>query len=149
MRYLIDSDILSDLYEITSPDHQSIAGRVAALGEDDDLTVSILALYELEYGHANSPDDKRPSLRRRIESVRDRFIVHGLSEEAAKVFGRLKKALIESKGLGKKRSRYHNVDLMIASTAMVESCILVSGDTLFGDLRKLDPGLILENWREP
>lgn len=148
MRYLIDSDILSDLYEVTSPDHQSVIRRVASLEEDDDLSISVLALYELEYGHANSTDEKKPSLRRRIENVRSRFFIHGLSAEAAELFGRLKKALIDSKQLGKKASRYHNIDLILAATAVTESCTLVSADSLFGDLQKLEPRIILQNWRE-
>jgi len=147
MRYLLDSDILSDLYETTSPDHQDVGRRVAALEEDDELTVSVLALYELEYGYSNSSEDKKPSLRRRIQSVRDRFVIQGLSEEASGIFGRLKKALVESRGLSKKGSRYHNVDLMIAATAIAESCTLVGADSLFRDLQRLEPDLILQNWR--
>jgi len=135
------------LYEITSPDHEEVVRRVAALGEDDELTVSVLALYELEYGYANSSEDKKPSLRRRIQNVQDRFVVQALSEEAARIFGRLKKALVESRGLSKRGSRYHNVDLMVAATALAESCTLVGADSLFSDLQKLEPGLALQNWR--
>jgi predicted nucleic acid-binding protein len=149
MNYLIDSDILSDLYEITSPDHQNVTRRVISLGDDDHLSVSVLALYELEYGYANSSDEKKSRLRRRIESVRSRFIVLGLSAEAAGIFGPLKKALVGSRKLGKKASRYHNIDLILAATAVAESCTLVSADSLFEDLQKLDPRLLLENWREP
>ena len=147
MRYLIDSDILSDLYEITSPDHQQVSHRIAALGEADTLAVSALAFYELEYGYANSSEEKKPSLRRRIENVRGRFTVHGLSEPAAGVFGRLKKALVDSRGLSKKASQSHNIDLMIAATAVTESCVLVGADSLFRDLQRFEPGLILQNWR--
>jgi predicted nucleic acid-binding protein len=149
MRYLIDSDILSDLYEVTSPDHQKVAGRVTFLQDQDALAVSVLALYELEYGYANSLDEKKPVLRRRIESIRSRFVVHGLSAEAAGIFGGLKKALVDSRSLTKKGSRYHNIDLILAATAVAESCTLVSADSLFGDLQKLEPRLVVQNWREP
>ena len=93
MRYLLDSDILSDLYEQTSPDHQVVFRRFETLGEDDDLAVSILALYELEYGYANSFEGKKPSLRRRIENVRSRFIIYGLSDDSARTgSGRTKRS---------------------------------------------------------
>lgn len=107
----------------------------------------MLALYELEYGYANSSEEKKPSLSRRIESVRDRFIIQGLSEHAARIFGRLKKALVDSRGLSKKGSRFHNVDLMVAATAIAGSYTLVGADSLFQDLQRLEPSLIVQNWR--
>ncbi|HEV7503288.1 MAG TPA: type II toxin-antitoxin system VapC family toxin [Thermoanaerobaculia bacterium] len=147
MRYLLDSDILSDLYEQTSPDHQVVFRRFETLEEDDDLAVSILALYELEYGYANSFEGRKPSLRRRIENVRSRFTIYGLSDDSARMFGQIKKALVELRGLSKKASRYHNIDLMVAATAVTKSCILVGADSLFRDLQRFEPGLIVQNWR--
>ena len=38
-------------------------------------------------------------------------------------------------------------DLMIAATAIAESCTLVGADSLFRDLQMLEPGLALQNWR--
>jgi len=60
MRYLLDSDSLSDLYEPSSPGHRSIARRFTTLADSDLVFVSILAIYELEYGYANAPDERKP-----------------------------------------------------------------------------------------
>lgn len=146
MKYLFDSDTLSVFYESTSPRHGEVIRRVSSLEESDVVSISILALYEFEYGCANAPDHKREIYRQRIENARMRFSVIPLSLEAAQVFGRLKKNLIDSRKLSKRGSKYHNIDLMTAATAISESCILVSEDSLYGDLQKLGSGLKLEIW---
>lgn len=146
MRYLLDSNTLSDLYEISSPAHSKILSRVASLSEEDSLSVSILALYELEYGLANARAEKKPVLRQRIKNVQARFSIFELSLDAAQIFGRLKKALVDSRGLKDKARKSHNVDIIIAATAVAESCVLVSADSLFRDLQALEPSLQIENW---
>lgn len=88
----------------------------------------------------------RPTIRQRIESIQTDFTVLDLSPKAAQVFGTLKKKLRESRKLTERGSRYHNVDLMIAATAIVEPCVLVSSDSIFRDLRVLEPDLRHEVW---
>jgi predicted nucleic acid-binding protein len=146
MRYLFDSDTLSDFYESTSPRHGEVIRRLSSLEEADVVAISILALYEFEYGCANAPEHKREIYRQRIENARVRFSVIPLSLEAAGVFGQLKKSLIDSRKLSKRGSKSHNIDLMTAATAISESCVLVSDDSLYGDLQKLGSGLKLEIW---
>lgn len=73
MRYLLDSDSLSDLYAPGSPGHLNISRRVAALGDSDLVLISILALFELEYGYANAPEDKKPVIRQRISDASTNF----------------------------------------------------------------------------
>lgn len=148
MRYLLDSDTLSDFYETRSPDHPGIIRRVASLGPEDVLSVSILTLYEFEYGYANAAEAKKPVLRRRILNAPTRFRVLGLSLEAGRIFGELKKKLSDARRLTDKGRRYHTVDLMIAATAITESHMLISSDSLFGDVNKLEPSLRLVNWRQ-
>ena len=60
MRYLLDSDSLSDLYTPSSSGHLNISSRITALLDEDLVFVSILAVDELEYGWANAPEDKKP-----------------------------------------------------------------------------------------
>ena len=146
MRYLLDSDSLSDLYEPGSPGHEHIVRRVGALDDADLVFISILSVYELEYGYANAPDEKKPVIRRRISSVHSDFSVLPLTPEAARVFGALKVRLRTLRGLSKKGSKAHNVDLMIAATAITEGCALVGADSIYLDLQRLDPTLRIENW---
>jgi len=148
MRYLLDSDILSDLYESSSAAHDNILRRIASLKAEDSLSVSILVLYELEYGLANARAEKKSILRQRIKNVQTRFSVLELSLDAAQIFGQLKKALVDFRGLKDKASKSHNVDLILAATAVAESCVLVSADSLYRDLRVLEPNLQLEDWTD-
>ena len=104
MRYLLDSDILSDFYEISSPAHASIRRRFASLEDADSVSVSILSLYEMEYGLANARAKEKPVLRKRIQNAQTRFSILELSLDAAHVFGQLKKSLVDSRGLQKRRA---------------------------------------------
>ncbi|MFP5286587.1 MAG: type II toxin-antitoxin system VapC family toxin, partial [Thermoanaerobaculia bacterium] len=131
-----------------SPDHPEIIRRIASLRREDALAISILSLYEFEYGYANAAEVKKPVLRRRILNASARFRVLGLSLEAGRLFGELKKKLSDARRLTEKGRRYHTVDVMVAATAITESYTLVSSDSLFGDLCELEPSLRLENWRQ-
>ena len=57
MRYLLDSDILSDFYEQSSTGYQKIAAKLSALKAPNTVSVSILTIYEFEYGCAKAPED--------------------------------------------------------------------------------------------
>ena len=146
MRYLLDSDSLSDLYEPSSPGHRNIARRFAALADTDLVFVSILALYELEYGYANAPDERKPIIRERISSLQNEFSVLPLTPEAARLFGALKARFRNVRQLSKRGSKAHNVDLMIAATAITEGCTLIGADGIYQELQRLDPTLRIENW---
>lgn len=146
MLYLLDSDSLSDLYEPVSSGHQSITQRIASLSNTDLVVVSILSLYEMEYGYANAPEDIRPAIRRRISAAQSHFSLLPLTPEAARLFGTLKARLATLRRLSKKASKSHNVDLMMAATAITEGCTLISADGIYSDLQQIDPTLRVENW---
>lgn len=59
MKYLLDSNIVSDFYDNASPGQALIARKIAALADVDAVCISILTVYELEYGYANAPEDKK------------------------------------------------------------------------------------------
>jgi predicted nucleic acid-binding protein len=146
MRYLLDSDTLSDLYEPASPGHTGVARRLAQLSDADKVFISILALYEVEYGYANAPEGKKALIRQRIADMRGDFEILPLTPEAARLFGSLKAALSQFRGLSNEKSKIHNIDVMLAATAVTESCTLISADSIYGDLQKADPMLQIENW---
>lgn len=149
MNYLLDSNTVSDLYEINSPGYQEIARKLGALKGGVRISISILTLYELEFGYANAPLEKKPTIRQRIDYAQADFLVLGLSAKAATLFGVLKKNLKNLRNLTEKGSRYHNIDLMIAATAVVEFCTLVSTDSIYRDLQQFEPALQLEAWDRP
>lgn len=146
MRFLLDSDSLSDLYEPDAPGHAVIGSRIASLQDSDQVFISILALYEAEYGCANAPEWKKPSIRKRISEFQDDFEVLPLTLESAGHFGSLKAGLSRIRGLSSKGSKLHSVDLMLAATAVTEDCTLISADSIYRDLMKVDSMLRVENW---
>jgi predicted nucleic acid-binding protein len=146
MRYLLDTNSLTDFYEPASSGYLSITDRVASLPNQDLVFASILSLYELEYGYANATDDLKPIIRQRISEAQMDFAFLSLLPEAARIFGRLKARLRMRRQLSKKASKSHNIDLMLAATAIVEGCTLVSADGIYSDLRHIDPTLRVENW---
>jgi predicted nucleic acid-binding protein len=146
MSYLLDTATVSDFYETQSPAHLEIARKLQELPGSASIFVSILTLYELEYGHANAPVELKSTIRQRIDYVQSDFTVLELSPRAAEAYGVLKKKLRDARSLTARGSRYHNVDLMIAATAVTESCILVSSDSIYRDLRQLEPAFQYEAW---
>jgi predicted nucleic acid-binding protein len=148
MRYLLDSDSLSDLYEPESSGHANIARRAVALGDTDLVVISILALYEMEYGCANAPESLKPVIRKRISAIQGDSPVLPLTLEAARIFGSLKFRLRSLRQLSSKAIKAHNVDIMLAATAITEGCTLISADGIYSDLQRLDPILRVENWRD-
>lgn len=146
MHYLLDSDSLSDLYEPAASGHPRIAGHMTALGDSDQVFISILALYEAEYGRANAPDSMQPILRQRISDMKADFKILPLTLKAAHLFGSLKVDLSKMRKLSKKAAKFHNIDLMLAATAIAHDCVLVSADSLYSDLSKVNTSLQVENW---
>lgn len=144
MRYLLDSDRLSDLYATDAPGHAGIARHLASLGDSDQVVLSVLALYELEYGCANAPEEKRLVLQQRISAAQADFMLLSLTAESAQVYASLKVSHRKSRQLSDKGIKAHNIDLMLAATAITEDCILLSGDSIFRDLQQLDPRLRFE-----
>lgn len=146
MRYLLDSDGLSALYDAKAPGHPTVASQLAALEDSDQVFLSILALYELEYGFANAPEEMKPVIRQRLSDAQADFAILPLSAEAARLFGHLKASLRQTRQLSDRGAKAHNIDLMVAATALTEDCILVSGDGIYQDVQQVHPDLKLQNW---
>ena len=72
------------------------------------------------------------------------FAILPLTARGAESFGRIKASLRRDKGWSDRSSKTHNIDLMLAATAISEDCILVSRDSLYQDLQKLHPELTIE-----
>jgi hypothetical protein len=49
MRYLLDTDSVTDFYEPDSSGHPSIAGRIAALRDEDLVFLSILSVAQTDF----------------------------------------------------------------------------------------------------
>lgn len=146
MKYLLDSNIVSDLLNPTAVPYTKYNEHLSNLKNEDSIYVSILTLYELEYGYANASIDKKNLVKRQIELVKERFEFLPLYEDATPIFGALKKSIKDSRQFSAKNLKQHNVDIILAATAILFDCILVSEDKLFYDLANLDNRLRVEHW---
>ncbi len=146
MRFLLDSDIVTDLYDKSAVNHPRIAGRLASLDDEDEVCVSILTVYEFEYGLANAPADKSDAISKKVLEAQADFDVLPLSSAGAKHFGSLKKALKDRRSLTQEGAKKHNIDLIIAATALAEGCRLVSGDAVYREFQTSHPDLALDDW---
>lgn len=146
MNYLLDSNTVSDLYNQTSSQHELVRNRLSTLTDKDNVYVSVLTLYEMEYGYANAPVEKKAVIRQQIQSLREDLEILPLNQEAASIFGTLKRAIQATRMLSSKNIKQHNVDIMIAANAIWLNYVVVSEDKLFTALAKLESRLCVENW---
>jgi len=146
MNYLLDSNTLSDFYDRESGGHEAIFRQFSTLPDDARVLMSVLSLYEFEYGYANADDALRPSIRAKITEAGEDFEILPLSREGAGIFGEVKQSLRKKRGISAENTKKHNIDVMFAAEALVHGCILVSADGIFRDIRAFKPELRLESW---
>lgn len=140
MKYLFDSNTVSDFYNESSGGHPKIHARFSLLKDADTVCISILTLYELEYGYSNAPADKRSALRQVITEVQQDFGMLPLSTDGSRLFGKLKRLFKDHRGIKKENIKKHTVDIMLAASAIIENCVLITDDAIFCDLQKLATG---------
>ena len=148
MKYLLDSNTVSDLYDNASVAHETIVCHLERLTEVDEVYVSILTVYEFEYRFANAPTDLQPRIREQLTAIREDFILLPLSEIGAEIFGELKKNLRTLRHLKPENLKKHTIDLMLAANAIAAQAVMVSADRLFIDLQQFDKRLCTENWMD-
>lgn len=147
MEYLLDTNTISDFYRGEGKNFHNLSQKIEHLNDDDNIYISILTLYEFEYGYSNTTDQKmKKIIRDKINNIANDFYLLSLSKNASTCFGRLKKALVDARNLNKESSKKHNIDIMLASTAIVESCVLISNDRIYLELAQIDTNLQIDNW---
>jgi predicted nucleic acid-binding protein len=146
MIYLLDSNALSDFYDPKSVGHQAIYRRLSRLPSDARVLMSILSLYEFEYGYANAPIRLRPAIRAKITEAQEDFELIPLSRSGARLFGDLKVNLKLKRQMSTESIKKHTIDLMFAAEAMVCNATLVSADRIFAEIQRHHADLKLENW---
>lgn len=149
MRYLLDTNIVSKLFDKSVNGHLRVREKIASLKDEDEVAVSVLTLYELEYGLANAPDELREMVREKIDKVKSRFHIVPILIDGAARFGRLKKNLKDRRSLDSARIHLHNVDLILAATSLSGDWTLVSTDTIYSDITAIEPDLRVEDWLTP
>jgi predicted nucleic acid-binding protein len=148
-KYLFDSNIVSYLQDSESPFYEAVSEKLELLNNDDEVMISILTLYEHQYGMSYA-DDRQ--LKERLEKVKNTilqlFYIMPLSINGAEIFGEIKASYKRNsdKKLKKGILEKHNVDFMIASSAIDYEAVLISNDKIFKQIQILFPKLMLEDW---
>ncbi|MGE0083356.1 MAG: type II toxin-antitoxin system VapC family toxin [Desulfococcaceae bacterium] len=148
MKFLFDSDMVNILYDDQrKAHHESLHRKMAQLSEEDSVLISVLVLYELEYSFFNAPDDKKEPIRNTICSAMNDFdAVLPLDADTAPIFGEIKAMLKKMKGLSRKEMRKHNIDIMLAGTAICASSVLIGSDSIYADIAECYPMFRFEKW---
>lgn len=130
MRYLLDTDIISDLMRNPAGPAASQVRRVG----DGNVCTSIVVACELRYGCAKK---ESAALTTRVDAVLATIPVLAMDLPADAAYGAIR-AELEAAG----RTIGHN-DLLIAAHAVTLGAVLVTGNT--GEFERV-PGLTIENW---
>jgi len=152
--FLLDTNAVIHLSRKEAEHHEKIKAKMLekALQVDIRISISIVSLYELEYGVAHTNNEEIISESRRIiESIKkDREItIFSLTEAGAEIFGEIKEQYRKEKGIGKKALQKHNIDLIIAATAIEAGATLVSQDNkdkIFEILKSVRDDFEWEDW---
>jgi predicted nucleic acid-binding protein len=145
MSYLLDTNVISDFYNVDADNHAKIVSKMLELGNAD-VYVSMLTIYEFEYALANCPDSKRTKIETTIAKIVRDFCVLNLSIKQAKIFGNLKAQYKTLKQINAENIKKHSIDLMIAATALDYDLTIVSADKIYSDVQSLCADFKLENW---
>jgi len=148
MKYLLDSNIVSDFYNPSALGHEAILNRFSTLKDIDRIYISVLCLYELAYGLANAPENKKSLIIKQLDKASQDFELLPLFPDSAKLFGELKKSLQVHRALNARQMQRHTIDLMLATTAITTDSILVTADKGFTELRDLHLDLRIEDWTQ-
>ena len=129
-RYLLDSNILSDL--VSRPGGR-VAARLEALGYDQVCT-SIIVASEMRYGVIRKGSQR---LAERVEGILGRIPVISFAPPVDEVYGRVR-ADLERRG-----TPIGHLDCLIAAHALTLDCTIVTANER--EFSRVT-GLRLENW---
>lgn len=147
-KYILDTNIVSYI-EIDSVKATTIKNKLRTLTDDDSVAVSIITLYEMIYGlnSASTPLQKE-AIGKAINFIKEYLHIIPLDLKEVEIFGKLKIKYKNHTGINKTAIKKHNLDLLLASTAIAEDSIVVSNDKIFQIISQLEPKFVCENWVE-
>jgi predicted nucleic acid-binding protein len=146
-RYILDSNILSALEDSESPEYTNLFNKLSSLKEEDEVCVSIISLYEYNYGIFNAPDKGlSKQLQRAKETLLKIFKIIPLSLRGAELYGKIKAEYKKRNGHSRSDMKRHNIDIILASTAIEQDAVIVSKDKIFSKIHEINQDLQFENW---
>jgi predicted nucleic acid-binding protein len=154
--YLLDTCSLISLKKNYAEGHERHVIRLSSLNDDDEVCASILSIYELSAGANHAPNIQLENdTRQVIHSIRQEFEILPvpMEEEATEIFGALKELYkdwespdLNKRKLGNKAINRQSIDLLIATTAIINKAILVTSDIMGAVIKEFCSGFRYENW---
>ncbi len=145
-RYLLDTNVLTELEDRRKPGFALAAARLAALNDTDEVLLSILSVYEYRHGISRAPVDLKESLLLAWRAFEERFPLIGLTSAGAVLYGELKSRYQEHTGASNRQLKTSTVDFILASSALEQDAVLVSDDRIFRTIQEFHPALRVQNW---
>lgn len=141
--FLVDSNIVSYLFDTASRFHAPVRRAFESADEGDRLCLSVLSLYEL---NAVAAANGFAMPHERIVAA---FDLRPLPPDGAGRFADLKSKLRGASGMTAAAAARHNIDLMLAATALVEGLAVVSNDAIFPRIAAIESALRVVNGAVP
>jgi predicted nucleic acid-binding protein len=151
-KFLLDTCALTAVKQPNDKYHAQHISKLSALNSCDEVYASIVSLYEMEYGARHIRDEQpvlAKSMTLAIQSIQDDISILPLTITGAKIFAYIKERYRQITKLGKKALIKHNVDLMVAATALDNQAILVSNDhKMFATIKTFSTDFQWEDWTQ-
>lgn len=145
-KYIFDTNVTSVLGRNQQVSYDLLE-KLSNLPDEDIISVSVLTLYESNYGLKNSNnEEQKQEIINNMNFIQKYFDVISLDLKEMEIYADLKVAYKNHTGITKKDAKKNDIDLLIASSAIAENAILVSNDKIFETLSKVEPNLKYENW---
>jgi len=148
-KYILDTDIVSYLWDKESTYHNQVVEHLNNLNDNDVVGISIISIYELTYGMDSFRNEKLKAIFKHalefLQNDQDTNIF-SIDTNGANFFSKLKLRYKKAIGITAKDAKKNDLDLLIASIAMSQEAILISNDKIFKKLAELEPRFKYENW---
>jgi len=148
-KYILDTDIVSYLWDEKSVHNSKVVKQLNNLNDDDIVGISVVSIYELTYGMDSFKDEKLKAIFKNalefLQSDQDANIF-SLDANGATFFSQLKLKYKNTTGIKSKEAKKNDLDLVIASIVMSQDAILISNDRIFSKLVKLEVNFKYEDW---
>jgi len=148
-KYILDTDIVSYLWDKKSVHHAQVVEHLSGLEDDDVVGISVISIYELTYGMDSFKEEKlKVIFKNALESLKsDKDTnIFSLDTNGATYFSQLKLQYKKFTGITAKDAKKNDLDLVIASIVMSQEAILISNDGIFKKLTELEPKFKYKNW---
>ena len=148
IKYLLDTNIISYFADDGSPYHSVVVERISNLKDQESVCLSMLTIYEFQYGISVVDASLAKKFADTKKLMMQAFDILNLTTEGAEIFGALKAAYQKKYKTSDKYLSRHNIDFMLASSAVAEGAVLVSHDDIFRKIAGFHSGFRYENWAE-